>query len=70
MAEFVEVMKKHNEICEFYSCMNCPLSKNNNASGQTCLNFMRNFPEEFEQAVMSWKKPTEHMKEQKEGEQE
>lgn len=73
MAEFTNVIKKYKKMCNYYyyyfPCISCPVYAIRRKYKLSCSEVIEKHPEEFEQAVMSWKKPTEHMKEQKEGEQ-
>ena len=61
MAEFQEVMKQYNRLCnEFRSglhvkyCDECPVSSVKNGKNLTCTEVMRSDPEWFEKTVMDW----------------
>ena len=58
MAEFVEVMKQRNRICDGYECDGgCPL----NLEDISCGNLMRNKPQEAEKIIMDWAKENPEM---------
>lgn len=58
MAEFVEVMKKRDEICIYCrTCEECPLCRFNNHYGIGCSSFVRYYPQEAEKIIMDWQKP-------------
>lgn len=57
MAEFVEVVKQRNRICNTISCDECGLYSGNNISRSTsCLGFMNMYPDEAEKLIMDWAK--------------
>lgn len=64
MAEFVDVMKKHKEMCDSYAsgCKGCPLEMLKNENNTICSTFMKNCPEKAEQAIMAWEKPIDWSK--------
>lgn len=49
MAEFVEVIRQKDRICNSYDCNECPLK-----SG--CMSLIVNEPEKAEQIIMEWAK--------------
>lgn len=60
MAEFIEVIKKKNEMCEYLkSCFDCPLSKNR---CDTCYQFMKKEPKKAEELIMNWEPPVDWSK--------
>ena len=55
MAEFVEVMKYVNRMCEkAMKCTECELSSNDNGFGLPCTKYMQTHPEEAEKIIMEW----------------
>lgn len=63
MAEFVEVMRQVQRICERKNCMRCPLHKHSAATGMSTCMMIERFcdkPEvkyaELESAIMQWAK--------------
>lgn len=64
MAEFTEVMKQKERMCNYYedirntdvSCRNCNMNLRNNGIQETCSSLMDNFPEKAEQIIMDWAK--------------
>lgn len=60
MAEFIEVMKKKNEMCEYHrSCFDCPLGKN---TTDACYRFINKKPKEAEELIMDWAAPVDWAK--------
>lgn len=58
MAEFIEVVKKKNEMCNCYNvCTSCPLHMSNNLHGIGCASLIRSFPQDAEEIIMNWEKP-------------
>lgn len=64
MAEFKDVMKRCNEMCDSYRfCTDgCPLRTIKNKYNTDCHRLMRNNPEEAEAAIMAWTKPVDWSK--------
>lgn len=55
MAEFQEVMKQRERMCEIFDCADCPLSRNNNGTScMLCNEFIRDCPAEAEAVIMKW----------------
>lgn len=63
MAEFVEVMNKEKEICDYYGdCLKCVLGSKNNGTGYICEGLMTKFPDKAEELIMSWEEPVDWTK--------
>lgn len=62
MAEFVEVIKKRKEMCDYVTCVKCPLYESNNPYGIGCTSFMRCHPQEAEEIIMNWTHPVDWSK--------
>lgn len=55
MAEFQEVMKHRNRICEYYArCIGCPLSIETNGTEYGCVDFEMKCPQQAEEIIMKW----------------
>ena len=54
MAEFKEVMKNKNRMCDALRCYDCLLSSDNNGSGVACDTFANCHPEEAQEIIMKW----------------
>lgn len=54
--EFIEAMKIKKRMCEddIGDCIDCPLSDCNNATKETCDNFMMLYPEGAEKILTKW----------------
>lgn len=60
MAEFIEVMKKKYEICNYYSkCTECPLHLSNDSYAINCNSLIKNFPQKAEEIIMEWRHPVD-----------
>ena len=60
MAEFIEVIKKKKEMCEYLkSCLDCPLGKDANI---TCEGYMFDEPIKAEELIMNWEPPVDWSK--------
>lgn len=58
MAEFVEVIQKKEEMCNYCDvCGACPLGSTNNPYGIGCESLMTNFPQKAEEIIMTWIHP-------------
>lgn len=56
MAEFVEVIQKKKEMCNYYDdCDVCPMS----IDGIDCESFIYSYPENAEKVIMDWKEPVD-----------
>lgn len=53
MAEFIEVMKKRDEICDYEICESCLLHSSKNKYGIGCNSFIRCHPQEAEEIIMN-----------------
>lgn len=63
MAEFTEVMKRKQEMCDYYeSCHDCPLYIVNNTQKRNCRVYVEKYPEEAEKVIMEWQKPVDWSK--------
>lgn len=55
MAEFQEVMKQRNRMCESYvGCMDCALCDINNGENIDCSAFCIKHPQRAEEIIMKW----------------
>ena len=59
--EFVEAMKKWNEMCNG-DCSACPVSLENNGHSKFCFGFLKNHPDEAEKIIAAWQKPIDWSK--------
>lgn len=57
MADFVEIMKIRNRMCnEIKYCSKCPIGCENNGTGHGCPNFLRKYPEKAQKILLKWDK--------------
>lgn len=56
MAEFTEVMKRKERMCDAFLCDKCPLNKYKNYNSNTCANFIIDEPQQAEEIIMKWAK--------------
>ena len=56
MAEFVEVMKQKERMCNAMRCENCVLASGNNNTGDSCNYFVIGYPKQAEKIIMNWAK--------------
>lgn len=55
MAEFVEVIKNKNRMCDRYKgCHGCPLALCNNRKQCTCYDFVNTYTKEAEEIILKW----------------
>ena len=60
MAEFVEVIKKYNKMCNYYDCCEhgCPLYEfNPETSIDSCLRMVKRRPTDVEKLIINWSEP-------------
>ena len=64
MAEFVDVMKKYKEMCDYYGYCSeeCPLMMLKDEYKFDCTRVLKYHPEEAEAVIMSWAKPVDWSK--------
>lgn len=64
MAEFVEVMKKQKEMCDYYeACIyGCPIAKEKEKYKVFCATYLKEHPKEAEAIIMPWEKPVDWSK--------
>lgn len=54
MAEFTEVMKQMERMCNSFRCFDCPLSQNEVWKKNSCVSHTRQCPQEAEEIIMKW----------------
>lgn len=58
MAEFIEIMKQRERMCEIFieHCSKCPIGAGNNGIHCACNVFLGEHPQEAEEIIMQWAK--------------